>query len=57
MTQFAFEASLFVFIAGNFTVCVLAVARPWLMEAFRKPPQHQAVIIPFARPSRRGGRQ
>ncbi|WP_272955545.1 hypothetical protein [Rhizobium rhizogenes] len=36
--------------------CVLAVIEPWLREVFRKPQRHEAIILPFARPSRRGGR-
>ena len=50
------EAALFLLIAGNFIVLVIAVVLPWLKEAFRKPPRYEAVIIPFARPMRRGGR-
>ncbi|HEY0120613.1 MAG TPA: hypothetical protein VGC14_02435 [Rhizobium sp.] len=50
------EAFVFFVIAANFIFCVLAVIEPWLREAFRKPPRHEAVILPFARPSRRGGR-
>lgn len=49
------EASAFIFIAGNFIVCVVAVALPWLKEAFHKHPHHEAVILQFARPERRGG--
>ncbi|NTJ46874.1 hypothetical protein G6K93_07580 [Agrobacterium rhizogenes] len=43
-------------IAANFIFLVLAVIEPWLSEVFRKPPRHEAVILPFARPKRRGGR-
>lgn len=50
------EVFLFLIIAGNFIVCVLAVVRPWLMEAFRKQEHKSAVILQFARPARRGGR-
>ncbi|SCB30509.1 hypothetical protein [Rhizobium lusitanum] len=56
MTQIAFEATIFIIIAANFIVCVIAVILPWLKEAFRKHPKHEAVIIPFARQERRGGR-
>lgn len=48
------EASAFIFIAGNFIVCVVAVALPWLREAFHKHPHHEAVILQFARPERKG---
>ncbi|WP_271024937.1 hypothetical protein [Rhizobium sp. RCAM05973] len=50
------QAFIFFVIAGNFIVCVIAVILPWLREALTKRPRHEAVIIPFARPSRRGGR-
>lgn len=37
----------FTIIALNFIVCVLAVIRPWLIESFRKPARHEAVILQF----------
>lgn len=48
------QAFLFAVIALNFIVCVLAVIRPWLMEAFHKPVRHEAVILQF-HPRRRNG--
>ncbi|NTG07211.1 hypothetical protein [Rhizobium rhizogenes] len=52
----ALQALAFFIIAANFIFLVLAVIEPWLSEIFRKPPRHEAVIIPFTRPTRRGGR-
>lgn len=48
------QTGAFVIIALNFIVCVLAVIRPWLMEAFHKPVRREAIIIQF-RPRRRNG--
>ena len=56
MSDIILQAFVFFVIAANFIVLVVAAVRPWLMEAFRKHPQPQAVIIPFARPSHRRGR-
>lgn len=50
------QATAFAIIALNFIVCVLAVVRPWLREAFRRQERQSAVILQFARPDRRGGR-
>jgi hypothetical protein len=48
------QAIIFAVIALNFVVCVLAVIRPWLIEAFRKPVRHEAVILQLRPRVRRG---
>ena len=48
------EASVFFIIALNFIILVLMAVRPWLIEAFRKPERHEAVILQFRPRSRKG---
>lgn len=49
-----FEATAFTIIAVNFIILVLMAVRIWLVEAFRKPVLHEAVILQFRPRSRKG---
>lgn len=57
MTSSIVQAIAFSIISLNFSVLVFIFARPWLLEAFRRPSRHEAVILQFARPERHGGRR
>ena len=50
------QAFLFISIVSSFLVLWAIAVTPFIRNAFRKPPRYEAVIIPFARPMRRGGR-
>jgi hypothetical protein len=50
------QAMLFGFIVSSLLVLWAIAITPFIREAFRKHPRREAVIIPFARPDRRGGR-
>lgn len=56
MTSSIAQAFIFSIITLNFIVLVLAVVRPWFLAAFHRPARHEAVILQFTRPVRRGGR-
>ncbi len=55
MMAVTLQSIIFFTISINFIVCVLAVIRPWLIEAFRKPVRHEAVILQFRPRTKRGG--
>jgi hypothetical protein len=56
ITSITVQAILFGVIIASFIVLWAVAIKPFVLAAFRKHPKHEAVIIPFARQERRGGR-